>query len=435
MDWDHLPADVIIKFALDMDIREITNLCSVSKRFNKSICDNNDFWVNKLAVDYDMNYLDFNNPRQRSYYSVVDTPKEFYKKIHKIENLDRQRDAYKYTGYNIKLIDYYLNKIGERSSAMIEAGKLSDVRQSIKVINHLHGLGESLDGAMNSAIVTNNQYLMDYIEDVVKGTDKYNDIIIAAAQGAAIIGNVKLLNEILKKGNVPWDGLVYSAAQGDQLDTMESMLTTFLGYNYQKRLLTDHLQTTFINIILGASSNGSYNILESYIGFKNGKYTLFNTMLWTEKPLLIRLSSIMLMGAAMNNDKWLMNKAFENEVSNYMLGAIGAAIGGNKDNIYFFVTKGIRNFPEMYAAALSVGNMKAADYIRELSDEIGEEPIDINNTLIITSILSRNNKPALLRIIKEGFNHWDEAIAMVNEQTNPNQEFLEILMQHKFNTD
>ena len=82
----------------------------------------------------------------------------------------------------------------------------------------------------------------------------------------------------------------------------------------------------------------------------------------------------------MNNDDWLAGKAFENGANNPMLGGIGSAYGGNKKNIDFFVNKGYRDFNSMYGAALSVGNMKAADYIRELSDKIGGEGrIDINS--------------------------------------------------------
>ena len=45
----NLPKDVMQKLALELDYTDILNLCNSSSNFNSNICDNETFWLNKLA--------------------------------------------------------------------------------------------------------------------------------------------------------------------------------------------------------------------------------------------------------------------------------------------------------------------------------------------------------------------------------------------------
>ncbi len=49
---ESLPKDVIVFMALKYDLRTILNLCQTNKHFNKLICLNNVFWMNKTVKDY-----------------------------------------------------------------------------------------------------------------------------------------------------------------------------------------------------------------------------------------------------------------------------------------------------------------------------------------------------------------------------------------------
>ncbi len=49
-----LSKDVIIYMALNLDLPEILKLCQTSRRFNKTVCKNRDFWSNKLQRDFNI---------------------------------------------------------------------------------------------------------------------------------------------------------------------------------------------------------------------------------------------------------------------------------------------------------------------------------------------------------------------------------------------
>ena len=49
---ENLSSDVLRSIAIDMDLETIKNLCLTSKKFNRIICDNRNFWINKLLKDF-----------------------------------------------------------------------------------------------------------------------------------------------------------------------------------------------------------------------------------------------------------------------------------------------------------------------------------------------------------------------------------------------
>lgn len=64
-----------------MDLPEILSLCRVSKRFNKDVCENKNFWISKLFKDYQIEYADiktiFVDPKEL-YQLIISEPDELF---------------------------------------------------------------------------------------------------------------------------------------------------------------------------------------------------------------------------------------------------------------------------------------------------------------------------------------------------------------------
>jgi hypothetical protein len=53
---DTMSPDVLMRMVLEFELPDILPLCKVSKRFNKLICNNEIFWMNKTIKDYPKQY-------------------------------------------------------------------------------------------------------------------------------------------------------------------------------------------------------------------------------------------------------------------------------------------------------------------------------------------------------------------------------------------
>ncbi len=51
-DFEYLPDDILIKIALNLNLKNLINYCQLNARFNNVICSNNWFWYNKFIHDY-----------------------------------------------------------------------------------------------------------------------------------------------------------------------------------------------------------------------------------------------------------------------------------------------------------------------------------------------------------------------------------------------
>lgn len=49
---ENITRDTLILIALNLDIPELLHLCNINSKFNKLLCKNNTFWMNKLHNDY-----------------------------------------------------------------------------------------------------------------------------------------------------------------------------------------------------------------------------------------------------------------------------------------------------------------------------------------------------------------------------------------------
>ena len=69
---DHLPKDLLIELALDLDLPEVIKFCGTSQRINKTVCESDIFWMKRFIRDYG------DYPKTTK---TTETWKEFYYKI------------------------------------------------------------------------------------------------------------------------------------------------------------------------------------------------------------------------------------------------------------------------------------------------------------------------------------------------------------------
>lgn len=53
-----IPDDMKRKIALELSPPDLINFCLTNKSFNRSVCDSNNFWLQKLKIDYPEEFLD-----------------------------------------------------------------------------------------------------------------------------------------------------------------------------------------------------------------------------------------------------------------------------------------------------------------------------------------------------------------------------------------
>jgi len=82
--FEKLPTDVIIHMALDLSLPDLISLCQTSKRFNRIVCDNNIYWLNRLIKEYniDTDSIPIKYTSNKKY-----TAKEYYEHMVKYSNI------------------------------------------------------------------------------------------------------------------------------------------------------------------------------------------------------------------------------------------------------------------------------------------------------------------------------------------------------------
>ena len=55
---DKLPPDMIYVLALSLDLPELLTYCRISKKFNRLVCANDNYWYDRLQEDYDIEKRD-----------------------------------------------------------------------------------------------------------------------------------------------------------------------------------------------------------------------------------------------------------------------------------------------------------------------------------------------------------------------------------------
>jgi hypothetical protein len=98
MDFTNLREDEKRKIAMNLSPVDLINLCVTHKAFNKSICESNSFWLQKLEVDYPEEFVVVYEGKK------IENPKQIYitrftEIINKIES------------YVLKIIDIIYGKV------------------------------------------------------------------------------------------------------------------------------------------------------------------------------------------------------------------------------------------------------------------------------------------------------------------------------------
>lgn len=95
MDLRNVDKNVLAEIALELDVSNLMKLCLTNKKFNDSVCKNEDFWLKKIMIDMPgyTNYKEISNSK---------TYKEAYEKLSLTEiNLLVTLDGLKYRDENI----------------------------------------------------------------------------------------------------------------------------------------------------------------------------------------------------------------------------------------------------------------------------------------------------------------------------------------------
>ena len=86
------PPDIIFYIGLMLDLPDIIKYCQSSKKFNKLICKNKHFWIQRLKNDYDIIY--------KNIYPL--DPRKFYE-FYKYHNINYLRELFNKGEYKLLL--------------------------------------------------------------------------------------------------------------------------------------------------------------------------------------------------------------------------------------------------------------------------------------------------------------------------------------------
>ena len=172
-EFDKLPTDVIIYMALSMDLPEILNLCTSSKKFNRIICLNNTFWMNRLSNDYNVSNVPQDKPAI-----------EYYKEARErnIQKLNRRLVSAAVLG-DLDMVKESL----EKGANIKFGGNMALVKASsygyLNIVKYLVEKGADIhhnaDNSLRLAIVNDHLDVVKYLVD--KGS-RIDDSMIVYAQ-------------------------------------------------------------------------------------------------------------------------------------------------------------------------------------------------------------------------------------------------------------
>jgi hypothetical protein len=159
---ESLPKDIIASTALLLNLSDIAALCETSDAFNKNVCQNDTFWLNKILHDFP-NYIDFRDPTltYKEIYQKIITPKSVEIVLH-TSNPDAG-NVEEYGEYDKKILIFF-----PRESAAVEG----------KYINYV--LSVIFDGIVKDdsfyIIVENTDNIYECISRIWKDNNCFNHI-------------------------------------------------------------------------------------------------------------------------------------------------------------------------------------------------------------------------------------------------------------------
>lgn len=197
--FDRLPRDVIIYMALTMELPELYKYCRLSTRFNQAVCNNPQFWENRLESTYGITKdMIRYSPRYGS------NPKEYYEILRKMlleagDDLSKKLETAAQYGIFDLVVD--ILKSGENldiDGAVVNAL----MTKRFDIAKYILEKSKNLDGKMLGFFLlwANNAEFAKYLID--KGADlKYNHMAMGHVGGSIVsIGDVDLLKYAMSKG-------------------------------------------------------------------------------------------------------------------------------------------------------------------------------------------------------------------------------------------
>ena len=217
--FQNVPNDVITKMALGMDLTDITNLCQTSTRFNKIICKNNYFWINKLKRDFNIPYLSIGKGDPRYYY-------EFIRK-HSNNWKDSMKEAV--SKGDLDLIKFVLSKAVnpyQRKQWMNWNIEYAAEKNHKDVLNYFIQNGvENWDDGLIGATRGNHKDLMKYFSD--RGAEGW----LSAMYEAVRTGDKNLVIYVINLGgkNFDLETLIYEGLEEAINKNQEGIVKYFIG--------------------------------------------------------------------------------------------------------------------------------------------------------------------------------------------------------------
>nr|QBK91402.1 MAG: F-box domain and ankyrin repeat protein [Pithovirus LCPAC302] len=183
-----LPKDIIQSLAMTLELPEILVLCRTSKRFNQLICDNKNFWINRVIQDFNVDIPKGKDIKfYKTYYRYIS---QLFKKeqnevlIDAVTNGDL--DLVKmvlYFGDDIvySTIDYLIR-------IAIKNGHLKVLKYLIKYVENVRKHIKDNDDMLNEAAYYGKLDIVKYLveerrADIEKRIDESNSLALASQEG------------------------------------------------------------------------------------------------------------------------------------------------------------------------------------------------------------------------------------------------------------
>jgi len=74
---EKLPKDILIEIALDLDLQSIFGYCLSSKYINEKVCENKNFWINKLYKDFNIDHRESKLSAKKYYLELNNLLKKY----------------------------------------------------------------------------------------------------------------------------------------------------------------------------------------------------------------------------------------------------------------------------------------------------------------------------------------------------------------------
>lgn len=289
--FDKLPKDILVSIAIELDFPQIVNFCKTSKRFNESICKNENFWISKLNKDYEIKFDPNKIGSARKYYEYI--TQQIRETINMEElamravencNLDLLDYALKGGAENLyieltekaaiygclDILVFLLYSFEYNENNKLRLLKLSAENGNLRVVKFLvEEFGVDPAGNENMALRVASQnnklnvvsYLLQQGVDINSGPNTGNALVLAALLGD--VDTVKFLIENNADPNFNHGIPLIAAIQQKRLDIIRYLVEH--GAHTTENIIgavVNGNNILYNNILVAAIQTGDYNIVK-----------------------------------------------------------------------------------------------------------------------------------------------------------------------------